>query len=701
MNTWNHTANSIFLDAIDIQDPIQRELFLETACDGRTDIKTEVLELLNAHDESNGFLEDSKANESTCALDFASNEGQNGHQATATSKSCLQKGAMLGRYRIDRELGNGAMGVVYLATDTRLNRLVAIKIPRTEMLRDAEQRIEREARTMASVKHRNLASILDVDQCDGVTFLVMEFVAGSNLSDQLRDGKRMSGLEAARIMLKLAEATTCAHSSGIVHRDIKPANIIIDENNEPILMDFGLAYRDSEDARMTKFGAILGTPAYMAPEQVLGAAHLVGPHSDIYALGAILYELVTGSTIYPGRASEVLDSLANCKPVTLPSRVQPNIDKWLEAICMKAIANQPAQRFQSSRDLADAFRYYLSDDQAKLQLLLGPEQPMQKPTHMNGWIAAGILVALAAGGIYYALQPNEKNPTTPTNSVASAKKSNELARANWSKPERVRFVSGNVPATNASISGDGLRIVFMLRTEQEQVLCESIRGDRNEPFSEPRSIDNLVLDSDQKPLNERFGNPWLSMDGLDMILYCLRPEIGTDLYHTHRDSLDSPWLPLRPLGKSINSQGHEYAASMPPDKLSVYWFRPHPSNPYDGEIWTATRASPIEDFGPARLLGSGINTTASEQHPCISEHGLLLTFDRGTPDPRLWQSARNHTTEEFSDAYPLAFQGLLKDQNAYCPSMTADSKLLIFTSNAVKGREGFETGELWQCLRVP
>jgi serine/threonine protein kinase len=554
---------------------------------------------------------------------------------------------------------------------------------------------------MASVKHRNLASILDVDQYDGVTFLVMEYISGMSLSDMLRDGNRMSSVEAARIMWKLAEATGCAHTSGVVHRDIKPGNIIIDECNEPILMDFGLAYSDSEDARMTKFGAILGTPAYMAPEQLHGASHLVGPHSDIYALGAILYELLTGSTVYPGSTSQVLDSLAKGEPALPPSEVQPNIDPWLEAICTKAIAHQPSQRFQSTRELADAFHYYLSDDKVQLQLLLEHGKPAEASNHKTFWIAAVIVVAMAFGGVYFLPKANGPASSSTIAQATSAIKPTKTSGPTWSEPERVKFISGKVPATNASISGDGLHIVFMVRTEGGQVLCESIRSDRDSPFSEPRPIRDLVLDDDQTLVGKRYGNPWLSHDGLEMILYCIQPGIGADLFHTHRDSLGSLWKPLRSLGSSINSQGAEYAASMTQDKLTVFWFRPHSANAYDGEIWTAVRSSMLEEFGSARLLGSGINTMASEQHPCVSDNGLLLTFDRGTPDPRLWQSRRDRTTDEFGEAYPLDFSGVSPDKNAYCPTLTADGNLMIFTSNEVPGREGFETGELWQCHRVP
>ncbi len=700
MHNWNHTANSIFLDAIDITDPIQRKLFVETACEARGHIKVEVLELLKAHEESTGFLEDPTENESITASD-ASNPGL---EYTSGPRSatiqCIPPGSMLGRYRLDRVLGNGAMGIVYLATDTRLGRPVAIKIPRTELLRDAEKRIEREARTMASVKHRNLASILDVDQCDGVTFLVMEYISGTSLSDMLRDCNRISSVEAAQIMWKLAEATDCAHTSGVVHRDIKPGNIIIDECNEPILMDFGLAYSDSEDSRMTKFGAILGTPAYMAPEQLHGASHLVGPHSDIYALGAILYELLTGSTVYPGSTSQVLDALANGETAVPPSQVQPNIDPWLEAICTKAIAHQPSQRFQSARELADAFQCYLSDDKVQLQLLVGQRKPTEEPMHYRRLIAAVIVGAMIVGGVYF-LKSRKQTSLTTSPPIASAEESTHNLGLNWSEPERVKFVSGVVPATNASINGDGLRIVFMMRTEDGLVLCESTRNDRSDPFSAPRPLLDLVLENDQTLVGKRHGNPWLSHDGLDMILYCIQPGLGADLFHTHRDALDSPWAPLRSLGSEINSHIAEYAASMTPDKLTVFWFRPNSTNSYDGEIWTASRSSTSDDFSSARLLGSGINTLASEQHPCISENGLLLTFDRGTPEPRLWQARRDSTTEDFGDAYPVIFLGELNEKNAYGPSLTSDCELMIFTSNVVPGKEGFETGELWQSRRVP
>jgi serine/threonine protein kinase len=258
-----------------------------------------------------------------------------------------------GRYRIERLLGEGGMGSVDLAHDSQLDRRVAIKIPKLDPRDDAsKERFLREARSMATVSHPNLCPIHDVGEIDGRTFLSMAYIEGEALNEYLRSGQRVPRREAAAVIRKLALALHAAHESGIVHRDLKPANVMINSQLEPIIMDFGLAQRKIEgEATLTGEGAIVGSPAYMSPEQVEAEHHLIGPRTDVYALGVMLYEMLCGRRPFDGSAMSVLGRIVTSTPQR-PSEVFPEIDSTLEAICQKAMARSSEGRFVSADHLA-------------------------------------------------------------------------------------------------------------------------------------------------------------------------------------------------------------------------------------------------------------------------------------------------------------------------------------------------------------
>lgn len=163
---------------------------------------------------------------------------------------------------------------------------------------------------------------------------------------------------------------------------------------------------------------------------------------------------------------------------------------------------------------------------------------------------------------------------------------------------------------------------------------------------------------------------------------------------------DAPWEPLQSLEGPVNAHGIKYAPSLRHDGLELLWFRPEPSDLYDGNLWSARRNDVESPFENTHQLASSINTVESEQHPCVSHDGLLLMFDRDTPDPRLWYSVRSATSDDFTDASPIAFPEVWMDRNAYAPSMTSDQSLLFFTSNTIPGREGFDSAQLWFAKRI-
>ena len=263
------------------------------------------------------------------------------------------------RYEIVRQIGRGGMGVVYLAKDTRLKRDVALKIPFLWDDEDPEflHRFYREARLAAGLRHPNICRVFDVGEHDGQPYLTMEYLEGVLLSDQLKRRQApMEPLDAVRLVRKLAQVLHAAHQQGIIHRDLKPSNIMMDSEAGPILMDFGLARReDREESLRTRAGQQIGTPAYMPLEQFQGRVESIGPRSDVYSLGVILFELLTGHRPYEGNAFEIHVKLLRSDPPA-PSSIRPGLDTALDRICQKAMARQVEDRFGSMSEFDQALK---------------------------------------------------------------------------------------------------------------------------------------------------------------------------------------------------------------------------------------------------------------------------------------------------------------------------------------------------------
>lgn len=271
----------------------------------------------------------------------------------------------LGRFKILKILGEGAFGTVYHARDPKLEREVALKVPRAGVLvtqKDADRFLQ-EARSAAELRHPHICPIHDFGKIGDDYFIVMSYIAGKSLSSVLAQGKQISDRKIAVAIRKIALGLGEAHQYGIVHRDLKPANIMIDRRGEPVVMDFGLARRNTEEeAQLTHSGAILGTPAYMPPEQARGDSKAVGPTSDVYSLGVIMYELMCGQRPFQGGVAEIMAQILYQEPQP-PSVHRSEVDPTLEAICLKAMAKKAKNRYQSMSDFAQALTDYLRPQQ--------------------------------------------------------------------------------------------------------------------------------------------------------------------------------------------------------------------------------------------------------------------------------------------------------------------------------------------------
>jgi serine/threonine protein kinase/formylglycine-generating enzyme required for sulfatase activity len=280
-----------------------------------------------------------------------------------------------GRYRVIRALGKGAMGTVYLAEDTQLQRQIALKTPHfTDDPTGAQlERFYREARAAGMLRHPHICPIHDVGQIDGKHYISMAYIEGRPLSAFIHADKPQSERQILIVIRKLALALEEAHEHAIVHRDLKPANIMIDKRNEPIIMDFGLARQTSREGelRLTQTGIIVGTPAFMSPEQVEGDPAKIGSPTDQYSLGVILYELLTGRLPFQGSMMVVMAQILSKEPPR-PSQLRPEIDVRVEALCLKMMAKKPSERFPSMKAVADELATILKNPSAKAA-------PQQKP----------------------------------------------------------------------------------------------------------------------------------------------------------------------------------------------------------------------------------------------------------------------------------------------------------------------------------
>ena len=268
--------------------------------------------------------------------------------------------SQFGRYRVTKLLGRGAMGTVYLAHDPDLGKEVAIKVPKFSGDEDPVmlERFRREARAAGDLNHANICGVYEVGQIGTTHFISMEYIDGRPLSDYISPD--LPPRKIAILVRRLALALAQAHDRGIVHRDLKPANIMVNQQGEPVIMDFGLARRldAAADVRATQSGMIVGSPAYMSPEQARGENDKIGPWTDIYGLGTLFFELLTGSLPFRGPMLSVLGQLAT-QPPPKPSSLRADVDPRLESLCLKMLQKQPQNRPASMTEVAQTLTDWL------------------------------------------------------------------------------------------------------------------------------------------------------------------------------------------------------------------------------------------------------------------------------------------------------------------------------------------------------
>jgi tetratricopeptide (TPR) repeat protein/tRNA A-37 threonylcarbamoyl transferase component Bud32 len=328
-------------------------------------------------------------------------------------------------YDVQAMLGRGGMGVVYKARHLRLNRLVALKMLRAGAYARADERarFQREAEAVASLDHPNIVEIYDVGDDEGFPFFTMELLEGGSLAQAL-SGTPQPARQAAALLNTLAEAVQVAHQAGIVHRDLKPGNILLTGAGTPKIADFGLARHFEGEPALTLSGIRLGTPSFMAPEQVSGKAGTIGPATDIYALGAILYEMLTGRPPFRGEtAAETERQVIHEEPVS-PSRLNTKVPRDLETICLKSLSKEPQRRYANAAALADDLKRFAEGRPIRARPVSWVERfwrwYRRNPATAALLVTALALVGLASGGGVWLMQQRAELRNEVVATVAQA-----------------------------------------------------------------------------------------------------------------------------------------------------------------------------------------------------------------------------------------------------------------------------------------
>jgi eukaryotic-like serine/threonine-protein kinase len=396
-----------------------------------------------------------------------------GSDSTSSWVATWSRGSLgsLGRFHLRERLGDGGFGEVFLAYDPRLDRDVALKVLRLKNPSErVMERFFREARAAARLDHPNIVAVHDAGYDRGRCWVAYHHVSGRPLW-WCRDHHPFDAVSAARILRELADAVDHAHQQGVLHRDIKPANILIDDRGRPRLIDFGLARRSDLDSSLTHDGAVVGTPAYMSPEQALGLSRQVDERSDVFSLGVIFYEILAGrrpdfaTTLATPNGPSHDESKPDRSGRRTPRSINPAVPSVLNRICMKAMADKPAERYPTARALADDIDAWLHRQRDRKR------GGMIRRVAIAASLVGLSLAGLASGWTLATLRPWQSGPTGAASAINQLVSSPPAVAPKVEQP-----APAPAPEERAPALGDSKFVGNLKKKRYHLATCEDVKA---------------------------------------------------------------------------------------------------------------------------------------------------------------------------------------------------------------------------------
>jgi tetratricopeptide (TPR) repeat protein len=578
--------HAIFSAALKLENAQQRADFLARACGDNLAVRAEVEQLLAAHDSAGSFLEAPNSQHLLvrgagdtmdsalrvrcphCQLpvtvstrielcDMTCGECGSGFSLVSDTANQLAPHSLVGHFELVEQVGSGTFGAVWKARDTQLERTVAVKIPRRGQFDiDQERAFLREAQSAAQLNHPGIVPVYEVGRHGDTLFIVSDFVEGMTLADWMAD-QQPSIHEAVVIAAKVAAALHHAHERGVVHRDLKPGNIMLDGRLEPRLMDFGLARRETTDVHMSITGQIFGTPAYMSPEQARGEGNRADRRSDVYSLGVLLFQLLTGEVPFRGNLQRLLEQVINDEAPS-PRKLNANISRDLETITLKCLEKDVTRRYQTAGHVEQELQRVLRGELIDARPVSNATRAVRlcRRNPVVSILAASVLVVLLTGAIvsgYFAVDANRqaKRALEREQDALQQKQAADAARL---EEQQARLAAEQISA----LLVDTFRSPDARQQGHRVTVAEVLLA------SEQRILDEMTAQPEtQAALLAAIGETKLVLGSTDSAIESLAK--ARELYHRawgrgHRDSINA----TANLAWALLGQGH------PQDAIAMY-----------------------------------------------------------------------------------------------------------------------------------